>query len=469
MVLTFIGVIQLAVGLLIVLAGSLRSALAFLMISGLFEGSAALLLPALGGSSIPPSQFALLIVYLRILAPRGGYRGSLVDAIGANWLAVLFVAYGTVGSYLAPRIFAGQMDVYPMRSGPVRDLYYTIPLAPTSQNITAAAYLVGFLLIVLASYTVCRHRGGVQTLLNTMLFLGWLHIALGLAVMASKGTWLDGWFDMMRNGNYVQTDQAYEGFSRIRGLFPESSAFANYGFAWFVLSAELWYRSIRTRATGSLALALAAILFFSTSTTAYFGLAGYAAFFILRAIALPSTVRPDKMLYFALAMLVLAVVASILLLAMPKFSSDIVDMLIHMTLGKPNSASGEQRFFWAMQGWQAFKVSYGLGIGPGSFRSSSLIMAMLGTTGIVGISLFLAYVIDVLQPTRASTYAPSENLSWSIGGALAVAAVISLLPSAVSSAQTDPGANFGLMAGAALALRPQGRRRFHAGGKVDGK
>jgi hypothetical protein len=458
MELTFIGVIQLAIGCIIVLAGSLRSAFVFLMISGLFDGSAAILLPALGGSSIPPIQFAILFVYLRILAPRGGFLRTLAEAIAANRLLLLYTVYGVTAAMIAPRLFAGAIDVAPLRFEDARSLFDTVPLQPTSQNITASVYLIGSLLVALAAYVVCRHRGGANSLISAAVAVAWIHVGLGVATAVTHGTAVDSFFDLFRNGNYAQLDQEYQGFVRIRGLAPESSSYAGFGFAYFVLNVELWYRSIRPRATGFAALALALILLISTSSSAYVGLAGYALFFMLRLLLLPDMADVAKMRQLLLGLLSFAVLIAIVMLARPNLAGGVSDMIVDMTVGKTDSSSGQQRLFWAMQGWTAFMASFGLGIGPGSFRSSSIVMAMLGSMGVIGVGLFSAYAISVLQPLRASTIARTDDLARTIGGALATAALLSLLPAAVASAMADPGPHFALMAGAALALRPVRQR-----------
>jgi len=143
MQLTFVGLIQLVLGVAIVLGGSLRTAFAFLMVSGLFGGSAALLLPALGGASILPVQFAILFVYIRMLVPGSGYLRTLGKAVDANLLLVLFTAYGIAAAILGPRLFGGSLEVVPMRYIPSDDLFDTVPLVFTSQNITAIGHLLG--------------------------------------------------------------------------------------------------------------------------------------------------------------------------------------------------------------------------------------------------------------------------------------------------------------------------------------
>lgn len=94
MQLTFIGAIQVLVGLSLFLAGSIESMFALLLVSTLFGGSAAIVLPMLGGSSIPPAQFALVFMALRLLVPGSGNGTAVGHAARANiWLAI-FILYG---------------------------------------------------------------------------------------------------------------------------------------------------------------------------------------------------------------------------------------------------------------------------------------------------------------------------------------------------------------------------------------
>lgn len=458
MELTFIGIIQLVIGGIITLAGGLRSAFLFLMLSSLFNGSAAILLPALGGSSIPPVQFALLFVYLRILAPRGGFTGAMPDAIRANGWLILFTFYGMASAFIAPRLFAGTINVFPMSYQNSRGMFDTLPLQPTSQNITASVYLLGTLLTAMAAYIVCRYRGGVGTMISGAIAIGWLHIAIGLGAVATRGTPADIVFEIFRNGTYAYMDDSWQGFVRISGIFPETSSYTVFAFAWFVLNAELWYRSVRPGATGPLAFALAVILFFSTSSTAYIGLAGYLAFFVLRILPFPNLSDGRKIKAVGVAFFGIVFVSAIMLAAIPSLPQAIWDMVLHMTVEKSDSGSGQQRMFWAMQGWRVFFESSGLGIGPGSFRSSSIVTAMLGSVGIVGVGAFLAYLHVTIQPWKRSTWSARGELPDRIAAAMATAAVLSLIPAAISSPDAVPGTAFAMMAGAALALRPAGRK-----------
>jgi hypothetical protein len=457
MSLTFVGLLQCVFGLWILLRGSLNSAFAFLLVSSLFGGSAAAHLTALGNSSIPPVQFALLFVYFRLLMPRGGYTGAIPGALRANLALVLFTVWGIAGAVAAPRIFAGAVNVAPMRFEAARSLLDTVPLEPTAQNITSAVYLLGALLSAIAVQIACRFRGGANALVKTGVALAWIHALTGVIGVVARGTPAEVVFDLFRNASYAQLDQSYQGFVRINGVHPEASAYASFGLAWFFFNCECWYRSILPRATGRAALALAVVLFFSTSSTAYIGLSTYAAFFVLRAVLVSPAADRQRLGQAAIAAIAALSLACLAMALVPHLPAAVWDMILHMTVEKEDSDSGRQRLFWAMQGWNAFLASGGLGIGAGSFRSSSLITAIIGSMGVIGILTFAVYVWTVLQPLRHSTWARSEDAALSIGGAAACTTLMILVPSSIAAPSPDPGTNFAIFAGAALGLRPSWR------------
>ncbi|QIG53188.1 glycoside hydrolase [Altererythrobacter sp. BO-6] len=453
MELTFIGMIQIVIGAYVVLVGSVRSAVIFLVASALFEGSAAILLPGLGGSSIPPVQFALMFTTLRILAPKGGYLGLLPNSVIDNKWFVLFAVYGIASAYLAPRIFDGAVNVFPMRPSETLGPFDTIPLRPTAQNLTAAFYLLGALLLTISGYVFARIRSGPGALVSALLLASWFHVASGLVDLATRGSAFEAILTAFRNGGYSMLDHSASGFIRIRGVLPEASTYAGLGFTLFLACAEFWYRSIRPVATGLTALAMALMLVLSTASTAYVAMAAYGLFFVFRAALFPHVTPRDKLAHTAIAMFGILFVLSVLIALAPGLPIGVYELVMDMTFGKSDSFSGQQRLFWALQGWDSFIASYGLGIGPGSFRSSSIVTAILGSTGVIGTVSFALYLKAVLQASKRSTWSTGPSELQSIGGALAVAAFLSLVPAAVSSPNVVPRALFSIMAGAAIAMR----------------
>jgi hypothetical protein len=114
------------------------------------------------------------------------------------------------------------------------------------------------------------------------------------------------------------------------------------------------------------------------------------------------------------------------------------------------------RLAWATQGFEAFRASFGLGIGVGSFRSSSMMTAVIGSTGVIGCVLLGAYLLTLLAPWRRQAYLLDLDRDRGLGEAAAAAALFSLLPAVLSSPQPDPGLLFGILAGYALGARAAG-------------
>lgn len=449
---TLIGMMVILAGILISVMGSTSAMMSMLMLCGLMAGSAAVVMTALGGSSIPPIQIALGFLLIRILISTKDFGGRIKAAVTDNVLLIAYVAYGLVGSYVLPRIFAGAMQVPPLRFTGLTYIFDTRPLAPTSQNITTAAYLTGTLMIAMCMHVAISLPRSPIYFLRTALVLAWAHILFGVAGVVVKGTPAEAALDFFRNGSYAQLDQSYGGFIRINGIFPEASSYADYAFGWFVLITECWLRRIQPRWTGITAALLLLLLLFSTSGTAYVALTGYAVILLIR-LLVPGNVMAGRLPIIAGALIAAVTLVAIMCVAVPALATAFSDMILHMTVDKGTSESGLQRAFWAKKGFEAFSVSYGLGIGPGSFRSSSLGTAILGSMGIIGAVTFTAYLIQVLRPLRNSTFVQPSDPLTALGAAASWAAIVSLISSMISAPSADPGASFAIFSGVALALR----------------
>jgi hypothetical protein len=140
-----------------------------------------------------------------------------------------------------------------------------------------------------------------------------------------------------------------------------------------------------------------------------------------------------------------------------------------MIWNKSTSTSGQQRQFWAMQGLDAFSVSMGLGIGPGSFRSSSLATAIIGSMGVIGSVTFTWYCLTLLFPRRRASDGRVDPVRTAVAAAASWAALAGLIPPLISGASPDPGMEFAALAGLALALYRPALAKTEAGlGRVGG-
>ncbi len=449
MIPTFIGLVTVAIGVWLLLRGTPLQLLCTMLAMGLFEASAAVILPALSGSSIPPPRFALGFLALAIIQQLQTRSSLLREAVGANLAFVTFAAYGMIGAFLLPKIFAGQINVVPMRAGGLRHLTDTLPLFFSAQNITTGFYMAGTGLTAVLAYIACRLSPNVSLIVKFCVGIALVQAVTGILGVALSGTPWDLVVDFVRNGSYSQLRQAAEGYVRISGFMAEPSAYSRLSIPWMILAFELWLRKISPAWTGFAAVLLAAVLVLSTSSTAYIGLASYAVLLSARFATLPRYLTADRVVPLAICVMLGFIMVLGLILFYGPAADAFTEMVDQMTVGKSSSNSGQQRMFWAMQGIDAFTFSMGLGIGAGSFRSSSLIMAIIGSMGVIGIVTFVASCAVLFLPRKPledkTRQAISESAAW--------AAVAGLIPAMVMLGAPDPGMEFAAFAGISLALR----------------
>lgn len=466
MSLTPFGLVIAVIGLILMLRSGVAPMLWMTMICALFGGSAAILLPALGGASIPPVQFALAFLVARCILPGSGQHAALSDGLRANVLLGIFTAYGLITAMIASRLFTGAVQVVALRYQFSWSLFATTPLAFSSSNITTSVYLIGTLLLSVGAYVALRDRKHAFKFVNVAVVIVWIHAFFGVSAALLKGTPYDLFVDFVRNANYAQLDQQIGGFVRINGVFPEPSSYAGFGFNWFVLLFECWFRNILPRRTGPAAAAMVLVLIFSTSTTAYASLAIYGFILLIRILILPQSLPARKGIALLAAGIIAVIAIALTSLLVPQVANSLWELLQHLTVGKQDSESGLQRAFWAKIGIDAFIASWGIGVGPGSFRSSTIITAMIGSVGVFGTMVFVLHVIRVIKPLRLTTYfgdplraevvVDQETL---IGAAASWGAAAALIPASLIAATCDPGTDFALFGGAALALRAMRRRK----------
>jgi len=456
MIPTFIGFGITAIALVLLARASVLAMFAMLMLCGLFGGAAAISLPALGGSSIPPVCFCLgfLVLRLLILGPR--YSELVWQSLRDNALLWIFAIYGIAMAMIGPHLFVTDIKIVPMR-GTDAKIWATYPLVFSAQNITASFYLFATAMTASCAYAVCRLRGGAETLVGGAIALVAAHMTLGIISVVFANSLVMTFLNLFRNGNYAQLDQSVNGYVRMTGIMTEPSAFAGFGFIWAVFLIECWYRNVRPRVTGSLGLAMMLVLLASTSSTAYVSIAAYTGIFALRIILVPDQVPFGKVMIAGLVGSIVATSIIVTLLMLPSLVVQLATMLSDLTIHKKDSTSGIQRAFWARQGLAAFFASTGLGIGPGSFRSSSIVTAVLGATGILGATSLCCYLVSVLKPLRSSTYHRRVGTAEATGIAASWAAICLLIPASIASPTADPGSDFAILAGSALALRMRSR------------
>ena len=250
-----------------------RSLLIVGLIASLAFGSTALMtLTALGGSSPLIYTFFAALLLTAVAAKTSIWRdlGLVFGSMRPLWVLFCLMVYAAVGSWLFPRLFAGQTSVFvqsKLRSGVVESA-----LEPVSANISQTGYFVlGGLTAIALGVLLLRADRLEQVRRGFFLWCG-LHAGMGLLDFVGKSAGAGDVLQPIRTASYAMLTNVSEGgFSRIAGAYSEASAFGTASLACLAFTYTYW------RKTGSslaqwFSVVLFALVILSTSSTAYVGL-----------------------------------------------------------------------------------------------------------------------------------------------------------------------------------------------------
>ena len=237
-------------------------------------------------------------------------------------------------------------------------------------------------------------RAALACVILNLVFAG-----LDLATYATGTTEL---LSFIRNSTYsLLSDTELAGFKRIVGSFVEASSFGYWTLGYCAFATSLWLSGIAPRLTFSLSLLSFVALLFSTSTTAYVGLAVY-LLAQLALISFYSMVRPirPQMIAFAIALpFIFSLVVVIICLNDASYAY-FADLLNTMVFNKLSTDSGVERSSWNTQAIQNFLDTYGFGAGNGSVRASSFPIAVIASLGILGGVAYALFLLTIFFRNR---------------------------------------------------------------------
>lgn len=438
------------VGVYLWLRGTVLDSVIALMFYGLFGGGAAFVL---GHTSVTPESFALVLLVAHALLSMFSRTSHINHGIKTNSYFAFYCLYGAATAYVLPQIFLRQIALPPLSFSKKVGIFAAYPLHFSLQNLTTGAYLIGALLAsVCAGAAACNPKSR-QSLVRWGLIIAWAHIFFGILGLMLTQFGGDEILKFFRNATYAELIQSEAGFVRISGIDPEPSSYAAFAFSWLVLMTEFWLRNVSPRLTGATAVAILVVLVASTSSGGFAALGIYGLALAVRAVIAPDMFRARKVLpliMFGLAMTTLVLAGFAFL---PSLLTTVSRVLASLTVHKFDTLSGRQRLFWAQSAVKAFQKSWGLGVGAGSFRSSSLLLAILGGMGVVGLAAFAAHLLAILKPLRRDTYAAVENPDRAIPVAAAWGACAGLIPGMLAAPSPIPGYTFAILGGLALGWR----------------
>lgn len=375
------------------------------MIGSVPFGAFAVIPPELAaGLTFTPAPVAAVLLAVRTaLSPDAPefFLRNLLD-IRSLGLLTLFWIVAVVVTLVGPRLFAGQVEVIPVRVVIGRPM----PLEPTTQNISQLLYLTISIITVFVAAYVFTRSGGIEAWVRATVLCGAVAVATGLLDMFSHTANLGWLLDPFRTATYAMlTDAEILGSKRIVGLMPEASAYGSVcvgtGITLHFFGRLLPACRLRDIYTPVLVMALLVMAALSTSSTAYvtLGLFGClaAAEWVVRLSRRSSSIAERRRLKVeGLLGVTAAFTLIILVMASPATFTPALDMLDRMVLQKSASSSFVDRSAWTQVSWQALLETYGFGVGMGGTRASNFVVATASTTGFLGAALYFGFVVQKL-------------------------------------------------------------------------
>ncbi len=418
-----------------------------------FGSTAIVTLSALGGSSplIYTGFAALLLMWVALSR---GFLDDLVVVFANHWVAWVvgvLVAYSIVGAILFPRLFAGATTVFVTIHGiGVREF----PLAPSAGSIAQTGYFVlgGFTFF---AFAVLMKKNGYTDVVRRG-FITWavLHASLGLIDLGGKLVGIGDVLSPIRTASHsflVDVEEA--GFWRIVGGRSEASSFGIVTVACMAFSFTYW-RATRSLFMLCLTVVLFLLLLLSTSSTAYAGFAIVAPFGMVAMAqsALRGRLDMQDTLWVALGWIGI-IVLLIVYLYDERIFRPVVDLFNAVVLNKGASESFATRAYWNSQSVQAFLDTGGAGVGLGSSRAASWVIAVLSQLGVIGTLLFACLVGVLLRDLVSPKLISRDRETLALVSGARAAALASLAAASVSGGSADPGLLFFIALAAVVVIR----------------
>ncbi|MEX5729700.1 hypothetical protein Ga0609869_003053 [Rhodovulum iodosum] len=384
--------------------------------------AAAFNLPALGGASILVTDIAALTLFtLVLLAPGGLSRMAGTMRPGQPGFYLLFLALFSVVAALAfPRLFQGQTDVFSLSRGD-RGII-SLPLRPTNGNLTQLFRMMlgAFTFFALVTITVRRPDPG-PVLAAVTLATG-VHVALGWADVLSAAAGLEVLLDPIRTANYsILSESRMAGIKRMVGGFPEASAYGGYTLGLFAF--WLQYLVLRRSRLAGWCFAFSTLaLLRSTSSSAYVAAAAFGITFLgLSAMRSGLRAIPRRSAGLASVALVVVWLGTLTLFGAYELVNPVTDYLDGVLFTKLESDSGIERMSWNDQAFRNFVETSLMGAGLGSMRASNWLLACLGSFGLIGTTLYLAFLGKLASAPARTGLAERDVVIRSLkAGALAL-------------------------------------------------
>lgn len=416
--------------------------LAVLIASLTFGATSVVSLTALGGSS--PLVFSILQILLicTVILKRSFVRDlwSVFSQQPLAWIVLIFAIYVVCGAVILPRLFLGQTTAFvPIKS---EFRIAEVPLSPVSGNVTQTLYFVLNALTFFAVAIILSRSMSLKVLRNGFFLWAALLIGTGLADLFGKLVGAGDVLAPVRSASYSMLTSVEEaGFFRIAGAYSEASAFGSATVITLAFTFTYW-RATRELVALNLSIVLLILLLLSTSSTAYVGTAiiSMPLFFAILKSSMNNRISRQDVFLLSCGIATLLIVIAINLYD-EKVLDPVWDLINSTILNKASSASGRERAYWNLRSMDSFFDTVGLGIGMGSSRASSLIVAVISQLGVIGTALLAALVYQIVNRKWVRMTYPDIE-AHAIALSLRSAALAAFVTASIAAGGADPGVLF---------------------------
>lgn len=349
-----------------------------------------------GAANIPPGHLLLGFVAISLASDKDAMNVFLAQFSPEKpgiWLAALTL-YGVIGAIFIPQLLAGVTLIVPLGTTSYGDTGSTVPLTTVSSNLTQSLYMIANVACFGATAALASNPSGLSAVLKGLLAYCAANLFFAFADLATYYSGTQSFLSFIRNANYtLHVDDEIAGMKRIVGSFTEASSFARSTLGTLGFLATLWLAGYRPYLTGTMTALSAVVLIGSTSSTGMAGLPVMLLIVFLTGIHFAVKDRISASGLLAITLAPLLIVLFVLYLALDEqLSRRVYDYVNLVVLNKASSDSGVERSSWNTIGLQNFYDSNGLGVGLGTVRTSSFLVALLAGLGVPGTLFYIAFL-----------------------------------------------------------------------------
>ena len=410
--------------------GPYRGLWAFLFVAP-FGAAAAFNLPAVGDVTIGQLELVICALVLTVFLMPGGpnrFFGTLRPGQPGFWL-MLLIAYSLISGFFFPRVFLGQTAIFSLSRAANTNGIITIPLQPSSGNISQPALLLLAALCFVALAALYRARPDEKAVLRAMVIVTLVNFVLGWVDVISFSFGVEFIMEPIRTANYdIAYNHYMAGIKRMVGGMPEASSYGAFSLGLFGFWLHYWITGPRNGWMTLMFIIATSAVLRSTSSGAYVAVVLLLAVYSIGWATLAGRGKVSRRAATLIFSGVIAFwVCLVGIVAGYQLVEPITIFFDDTILNKLESDSGVERGSWNTQAFKNFTDTWFLGAGLGSVRASNWFISCLGSIGVIGTFFYLAFLWTLARAPATSGNAVRDALvqSMKIGGlALIIAALM---------------------------------------------